>query len=184
MTMNNQFREIRQHLGFFLILCTLSLCMGLLVNQFRDKPLPLVYQTKEERLQKSVQKLVEARETPKPTEARPLPEVLSLAEFVDFVENKRGLVLDARPEIFHRLGHVPGALSLPRDDFENIYPTLKDKLEVDLAQPVVIYCASVSCEDADLVKKALAALGFTQLKLFERGWAEWTAAGKPEETNQ
>jgi predicted sulfurtransferase len=69
------------------------------------------------------------------------------------VESKRGLVLDARPEIFHRLGHVPGALSLPRDDFETGYAALKEKLEADRSQPIVIYCSSASCEDSGLVKK-------------------------------
>lgn len=178
-----RFHELRQHFGFFLILCMISLCVGLLVNQFNDKPLRLVYETKEERLQKSVEKLVEQGQGAKPVATILLPEVLSLEEFKSYVEDKQGLVLDARPEIFHRLGHVPGALSLPRDDFENVYPTLKDKLEADHAQPLVIYCASLSCEDAGLVKRSLAALGFTQLKVFEGGWAEWTDAGKPRETN-
>ena len=162
---------LKKDAAFFLLLATVSLCVGLLINQFRDKPLPLVYQTKEERLQQSVRKLVEARTT----EAKPvvdLPEILSLEEFAGFVENKRGVVLDARPEIFHRLGHVPGALSLPREDFENAYPALRPKLETDFSQTIVIYCASVRCEDAELVKKALAALGFTRLSIFKGGWTE------------
>ena len=180
MPMKTWFPYLRQDVAFFLLLATILLCVGLLINQFRDKPLPLIYQTKEERLQKSVQKLVEARTEVKEPLSQ-LPELLSLDEFADFVENQRGIVLDARPEIFHRLGHVPGALSLPRDDFENVYPTLQTTLESDLSQPIVIYCTNASCEDAELVKKALTALGFQQLKIFPGGWAEWTKAGKPEE---
>lgn len=107
--------------------------------------------------------------------AKAFPEILSLEEFAEFVETKAGFILDACPEIFHRLGHVPGALSLPREDFENVYPMLREKLEADLSQPIVIYCASMSCEDAGLLKQALIAFGFNQLKLFKGGWAEWTA---------
>jgi len=172
--------SLRRDVVFLFLLATISLCAGLLVNQFRDKPLPLVYQTKEERLEKSVQRLVESR-APAEEVSNQLPEMLSLGEFADFVENKRGLVLDARPEIFHRLGHVPGALSLPREDFENIYPGLREKLEADFSQPIVIYCANVSCEDATLLKKALVDLGFKQLKIFEGGWAQWESAGKLQE---
>lgn len=181
--MNVRLHELWRHIGFFLTLSIMSFCVGLLVNQFRDKPLPLIYQTREERLQESVQKLAEERKAPKPRNVESLSEVLSLEEFADFVENKRGLVLDARPEVFHRLGHVPGALSLPRDDFDNAYSKLKERLENNRSQPLAIYCSSVSCEDAGLLKKALTILGFTEPKIFEGGWAEWTSAGKPREIN-
>jgi len=135
-------------------------------------------------LQDSVQRIASKESASAPAPAVQLPEKLSLEEFSSYVQNKRGLVLDARPEIFHRLGHVPGALSLPRDDFEAGYAVLKEKLESDRSQPIVIYCSSTSCEDSGLVKKSLAALGFTNLALFEGGWSDWTNAKKPEEINR
>lgn len=36
--------HLRQDIAFFLLLTTISLCKGLLVNQFRDKSLPLIYE--------------------------------------------------------------------------------------------------------------------------------------------
>lgn len=175
-------KNLRRNIAFFLILVTASLCLGLLINQFRDKPLPLVYESKEERLQHAVQRLQERRpETSAPQ--KDWPETLNLDQFAEFLETQQGTVLDARPEIFHRLGHIPGALSLPRDDFENAYPALQSKLETDRTQPIAIYCASASCEDAELVKKALSALGFTRLMIYEGGWAEWERAGKPQKTS-
>jgi len=164
------------------LVATTALCVGLLINQFRDTPLPLVYKDKAKRLQDSVQRIASKESAPAPAPVVQIPEKLSLQEFSSYVENKRGLILDARPEIFHRLGHVPGALSLPRDDFETGYAALKDKLEADRSQPIVIYCSNSSCEDSGLVKKSLASLGFTNLALFEGGWGEWTNAKKPEET--
>jgi len=177
-------RTLRSDLMVIWIVATTALCVGLLVNQFRDTPLPLVYKDKAERLQDSVQRITSKESASAPAPAVHLPEKLSLEEFSSYVESKRGLVLDARPEIFHRLGHVPGALSLPRDDFEKGYEALKAKLEADRSQPIVIYCSNSSCEDSGLVKKSLASLGFTNLALFEGGWAEWTNAKKPEETAQ
>jgi len=166
------------------LVATTALCAGLLVNQFRDTPLSLVYKDKAARLQDSVQRIASKEATSAPAPVAHLPEKLSLEEFASYVENKGGLVLDARPEIFHRLGHVPGALSLPRDDFEKGYAALKGKLEADQSQPLVIYCSDSSCEDSGLVKKSLATLGYTNLALFEDGWSEWTNAKKPEEINR
>jgi len=175
---------LRSDLMVLWLVATSALCVGLLINQFRDTPLPLIYKDKATRLQDSVQRIASKEPASAPAPVVHLPEKLSLEEFSSYVENKRGLILDARPEIFHRLGHVPGALSLPRDDFETGYAVLKGKLEADRSQPIVIYCSNASCEDSGLVKKSLSALGFTNIALFEGGWGEWTNAKKPEETAQ
>jgi len=79
---------------------------------------------------------------------------------------------------------VPGAISLPRDEFETGYALVKNQLEANRSQPLVLYCASSSCEDAGLVKTSLTALGFTNIAIFEGGWGAWTTAKKPEETNR
>ena len=91
------------------------------------------------------------------------------------------LILDARPEIFHRLGRVPKALSLPRDDFETYYTKQRVQLEKHKALPVAIYCTGGSCEDGEMVGAALIRLGFTQVHLFRGGWHAWTQAKLPEE---
>ncbi len=161
------------------MMATIAICVGLLVNQFRDKPLSLVYQSKQVRLDQAVSR-VAALEDSRPSSPS-VSQELSLDEFRIFVEKKRGLILDARPELFHRLGHVPGALSLPREDFEAGYARLKSRLEADKNQPMVVYCSSNSCEDSELLQKALGGLGFTQVVVWRGGWAEWTQAGLPEE---
>lgn len=169
-------------LFFLWAVATSALCIGLLINQFRNTPLTLEYRSKEVRLQSAVERVAPLPMlSPKQIT---LPETLSLGEFEAYVEKGSGLVLDARPDIFYRLGHVPGALSLPRDDFESAYKNLQKTLEADRSRAVVIYCSGSSCEDAALVRKALYALGYTQLSIFEGGWAEWTGAGKPKETKQ
>ena len=177
-------KTLRSDVMLIWLVATTALCVGLLINQFRDTPLPLVYKDKAERLQDSVQRIVSKELASAPVPIVQLPEKLSLEDFSSYVENKRGLVLDARPEIFHRLGHIPGALSLPRDDFETGYAALKAKLEDDRSQAIVIYCSNASCEDSGLVKKSLSALGFSNIALFEGGWSDWTNAKKPEETAQ
>ena len=179
MTMN--FPQFRSDLMILWLLATSALCGGMLINQFRESPLPLVYKSKAGRMHDSVQRIASKQVVPAQAPASHLPERLNLEEFSAYVEKKQGLVLDARPEIFHRLGHVPSALSLPRDDFEVGYAALKAKLEADRSQPLVIYCSSSSCEDSGLVKKSLKTLGYSNIALFEGGWAAWTGAKKTEE---
>lgn len=177
------FIQLRSDLLVLWLAATVAVCAGFFVNQFRDAPLPLVYKNKAERLEEAVQRIAAPQPAPVSKPEVQLSETLSLAEFSSYVDSRQGLVLDARPEIFHRLGHVPGALSLPRDEFESGYARLKDKLEANRSQALVIYCSSASCEDAALVKKSLASLGFTNLAIFEGGWSEWSGSGKPEEVS-
>ena len=167
----------------FGLLAVLSVGIGLLINPFRSEPLPLAYQSKEARLDQAVQRIQTADAAKEPESTVSLPEQLTLQDFRDFVDQQKGLVLDARPEIFHRLGHVPGAYSLPREEFENAYQALREVLESHKERWIVIYCSSVSCEDSKLVKKALSSLGFANVVVFEGGWAEWTKAGMPEEVD-
>lgn len=91
------------------VLATASLTIGRVLNQFHDAPLPLVYATKKERIVQEAENLSTAAiAPPTPGEAKLSkshePQAISLAEFKQFVNAKKGLILDARPEIFHRLG--------------------------------------------------------------------------------
>jgi rhodanese-related sulfurtransferase len=185
------FKEIQQDFIRFWILTTVALCLGLLVNQFRDTSLPLIYQTKQQRLDESVSHLAAtgtlqgtSKETPASASVESLPENLSLEEFQAVATQKKALVLDARPEIFYRLGHVPRSLALPRDEFENYYHKLQSQLEKEKNQPLVIYCSSTSCEDSGLVAASLKKLGYTHVSIFHGGWNDWTQAGLPQEKSQ
>jgi rhodanese-related sulfurtransferase len=165
-------------LGVLAILATSALCIGLVINQFRDVPMSFVYQSKETRLNEAVLRIRTAA-CPAGTMA-PQDGPISLSDFRVLVETKTGIILDARPEIFYRLGHVPGAVSLPRDDFENAYGKLNALLSHQ-DQQLAVYCSGSSCEDSDLVRTALHKLGYTHVLLFKGGWDEWTEAGLPQE---
>jgi rhodanese-related sulfurtransferase len=151
--------------------------VGLGANAFRREPLPLIYQNKMTRLSAAVARLQHSSVSPA-SQVTPIPERLSLEQISDFAETEAGLILDARPSIFYRLGHIPGALSLPRDDFEAAFQLLQSRIGSDHSRPLVIYCTDESCADASLVKKALTALGYSNVGIFAGGWREWTGAGK------
>lgn len=179
----NRLKLAMNDLGTVALMATVALAVGVFGNQLRDKPMPLVYQTKTERVLTAAAKMAAPPRGSPEVERAAVPEMIELEDFKTLLGDPQVLVLDARPEIFHRLGHVPGAVSLPRDDFENVYQQLRAKLEEDKERRIVIYCASYSCKDAEILRKGLEALGYTQLTVFGGGWAEWTSAGMPEERN-
>lgn len=169
------------------ILITVGLCAGLLINQFRDAPLPWIYQSKTERLDRAITGLT-AKEKGIPNEEKKdtpsnesVPESLTLNQFQAYVTGKKVLILDARPELFHRIGHVPGSIALPRDEFEIYYKKHQAEMEKDKGQLLVIYCSGGSCEDSGLLSETLKKLGYTNVGIFRGGWDEWTHAGLPEE---
>jgi rhodanese-related sulfurtransferase len=162
---------------------TAATCLGLLINQFRDDRLPLIYESKTQRIEKAVAKI--AVESPVDSNSDlMLPPDIPVGQMKTFSEERSVLILDARPEIFHRLGHIPGAVSFPREDFENAYSALRQKIEADKSQPLAVYCSGASCEDSELVVKGLSSLGYTNIGMFRGGWAEWQRTGLPEETNE
>lgn len=86
------------------------------------------------------------------------------------------LFLDARPRAFYEMGHVPGALPLPDDDFARAYaglePTLRSRFDI------VVYCSGYGCEASHNVARRLRERGIHAVILSE-GLPAWTDAGYP-----
>ncbi len=155
-----------------------AVLVGQGLNWMRASPLPFCYETKQERLGAGVKRLEVLSVAAVNQEGSvSAPAKLTLSEFL--AVRATGVVLDARPGIFYRLGHVPGALSLPRENFENVYAELGARLGKE--QVLTVYCASETCVDAELVRAALVRLGHKQVQIFTGGWAEWQATGQQEE---
>lgn len=162
-----------------LLAASVAIAFG--VNVLRKSPVPLLYQTKEMRLHEEVAEMAQSTDKTSPATKQDVVRVLTLKEFEAL--RSQALVLDARPTVFYRLGHVPGSLSLPRDDFAKAYELLKSRLDAGRGGLWVVYCASVTCEDAELVRTALRDLGYDRVAVFSGGWTEWRDAGLPGEAS-
>jgi len=169
---------VKDLIGFWL-LASVSLAAALFMNQLRDHPLSLVYASKMQRIEQSVAKVAETTE-PIPA-ADNKPHVIDLQEFREIVDGRKGVILDARPEIFHRLGHVPGALSLSREEFERDYAKQKSLLETNKNRTIAVYCSDSGCEDSQMVADALVKLGYQRVLVFKGGWGEWSSQKLPQE---
>jgi rhodanese-like protein len=122
------------------LLAIASLAAGLVMNRLSDRPLPIVYQTTEQRFDAELTTLV----TASPFKIAPAATV-GLQEFHSAVESKSALILDARPSVFFEQGHVPGALNLARDAFARDYRQLAPVLKSATDKPVIVYCAGGDC---------------------------------------
>ena len=164
-------------LGGVALLAIASLLAGLMINRFSPTPLPIVYQTPEQRFDAELTTLVAAS----PFKIAPAA-TIGLEEFHSAVDSKSALILDARPAVFFERGHVPGALSLARDDFAHDYRHLAGLLQTAHDKPIIVYCSGGDCHDSRLVANALLSLGFSNVSVFTGGWEAWAAAGLPAST--
>ncbi len=159
------------------LLAIASLGAGLAINHFSSAPLPVVYQTPEQRFDAELTTLVAAP----PFAIAPAPTV-GLDQFRTAIDGKSTLILDARPSAFFEVGHVPGAMNLARDKFAVDYRRLGTVLQNAHDKPIIVYCSGGDCHDSRLVANALLTLGFGNVSVFTGGWEAWSGAGLPTNT--
>lgn len=151
-------------------LAMLSLLAGLAINHWRSSPLPLEYHSPTERLEADLGQLIAA-----PAFKLADLDAISLEDLRPLVIGHKAVILDARASSFYQAGHIPGALSLSRDEFARDYLHLRSTLDRSKDSPIVVYCSGGECHDSRLVASALLSLGFTQVKIFTGGWSAWSA---------
>jgi len=105
-----------------------------------------------------------------------LPKRVDLAEFDRLRTQTNHVVLDVRTPREFKAGHVPGAVNLDwySDDFS------RRAGQLDKSQTYLVYCASGN-RSARAVAR-LRALGLTNAIEYPGAWREWSASGKPVET--
>jgi rhodanese-related sulfurtransferase len=109
------------------------------------------------------------------------PRKISLEETKQRFDGKSATFVDARARLYFQVGHIPGAISFPRETFEDnqdLSPLLPFK-----EKRLVIYCNGIDCPDSGLLAAYLVRTGFQQVEIFEGGWPDWERAGYPVEKN-
>ena len=85
------------------------------------------------------------------------------------------LLLEALPETYYQQGHLPGARQFW--PVESVREQMHDLGAADA--PIVVYCASETCANSDQVAKLLTGIGYTDVRVYKGGKADWQAAGLP-----
>ena len=84
------------------------------------------------------------------------------------------VVIDVRPELEYRQGHIAGARSIPLAELE------RRLVELPTDREIVAYCRGPYCVFADEAVRLLGQHGFRARRLTD-GLPEWRAAGHPTE---
>ncbi len=87
------------------------------------------------------------------------------------------LFLDVRSRYDYESGHIRGALNLPDEEFESLYPSLRDRLA--RAGTLVVYCKSEDCGKSLWSALRLRQQGLQQITIYPEGWNEWSTRGLP-----
>lgn len=87
------------------------------------------------------------------------------------------ILVEALPAAYYEEAHLPGAINIPHDEVDALAPGLLP----DKDASVVVYCASGPCQNSGIAARRLAQLGYTDVRDYHEGKAEWIAAGLPVE---
>lgn len=99
------------------------------------------------------------------------------AQYIKMVLNdpKRvALIVDARPTLKYNAGTVPGAMSIPFQQFD----AMKGLLPADKTAQIIYFCGGYKCDLSHKSAKAARELGYTNVVTFAAGWPAWKDASK------
>lgn len=82
------------------------------------------------------------------------------------------LFVDARPQARYDAGHIPGAVLLNEENWDDLFPAFSDAWDPD--KTVVVYCDGGACEASQHVATRLReALQVKNVFVLKGGWPEW-----------
>lgn len=92
--------------------------------------------------------------------------------------DKGAIFIDARSRREYVAGHVAGSVHLPFEAFQAAAPpAVLDFLPQD--HFLVIYCDGGDCDASRNVRRMLRTHGYTEMRIFEPGWAAIADSGLP-----
>jgi rhodanese-related sulfurtransferase len=88
--------------------------------------------------------------------------------------DRGALFLDARPRDFWRMSRIPGAESLPEEEFDRAFAELELVLRRNAS--IIVYCSGYGCESSHIVARQLRERGFPAV-ILDEGLPAWEDEG-------
>jgi rhodanese-related sulfurtransferase len=82
-------------------------------------------------------------------------------------------LVEALPATAYDAEHIPGAVNVPDELSEDMAETIAP----DRTRTVVVYCSGPSCSRSKVTAAAFVRLGYTDVRVYPGGKAEWIQAG-------
>lgn len=87
--------------------------------------------------------------------------------------NKDFVLVDTRTQPEYQEAHIDGAVNIPETEFEQLAPAMLS----DKAKQIVLYCSGIKCGKSKRTAVKAAALGYTNLVLYNEGFPVWEERG-------
>ncbi|MGD0016309.1 MAG: rhodanese-like domain-containing protein [Verrucomicrobiia bacterium] len=139
------------------ILTLASAAMGLLVNAFSPKGIPLIRPPK-----------LQLRDQDR----------IPLAEAKELWDSGTAFFLDARTPADYAAGHIALAHNLPVEQFDQYFPKMSAMLSPD--SEIIVYCDGDQCDLSHSLMTLLRERGkYVHVRVLFNGWTAWRKAGFP-----
>jgi rhodanese-related sulfurtransferase len=113
------------------------------------------------------------------TDAAPDRHEISLADAVRRHTEKSAIFADARPAADYAAGHIPGALSLPAEEWKAWAAGFIAATEPETV--IITYCEGAQCLLSKSLAEKLIDLGYVNTRYLADGWGQWKANRLPVE---
>jgi rhodanese-related sulfurtransferase len=107
---------------------------------------------------------------------------ITRAEVEDLIHSGQAVAVDSRTQAEFSAGHIPGAINVPLDSSERALADLAAKYP--LGQLLVVYCEGGDCQTSTALARLIYDKGFRDIRVYQGGWTDWTAAGLPAEASR
>ncbi|KUO50002.1 MAG: hypothetical protein APF76_05930 [Desulfitibacter sp. BRH_c19] len=97
-------------------------------------------------------------------------------DYVNDIENKPVVIIDARPYNLYFKGHIPTAIQMDDTIFEEKY---LNTVPADKSTEIITYCGGFFCGKSHFVAKILVDNGYTNVKVLAGGNPAWADLGYP-----
>ena len=105
---------------------------------------------------------------------------ISMDQVFALQQSGKAMIFDARPAFFYQVSHIPGAVSLPKNNCDAVIHAKEADIKAALAEgkTLIVYCTNLMCPDARTVATHLSGFGYPA-SVFHGGWESWQEAGMP-----
>ena len=87
-------------------------------------------------------------------------------------------IIDVLPAESYAAAHIPGALSMPLE----LIASRARELLPDRNAEIVVYCGNLTCDRSEQAQRQLHELGYTNVRDYREGIADWVESGEPTES--
>lgn len=112
------------------------------------------------------------------TPAGPAIRTVTRDELLALLDRGDVALVEALSAAAYQDAHLPGAVNAP-GQAADLTADQAATLAPDPAGPVVVYCSGPSCGRSTATARAFARLGYTDVRVYPAGKADWADAGLP-----